>query len=70
MTVKEVAQKLGYDGVEKTKVKYKGYDVYECVADDGDQKIGTPTYILVKDGKFKVSDVDEALEIMGKENEE
>lgn len=63
MTVKEVAQKLGYDGVEKTKVKYKGYDVYECVADDGDQKIGTPTYILVKDGKFKVSDADNWMEI-------
>lgn len=63
MTVKEIAQKLGYNGAEKTKVKYKGYDVYECVADDGDAKIGTPTYILVKDGKFRLSEADDWLDI-------
>lgn len=58
MTVKEIADKLGFDRAEKRKGKYKGYDVYECVLDDGDAKVGTPTYILVKDGKFRLSGED------------
>lgn len=71
MTVKEVAEKLGYTTAKKSNVKYKGFDVYECVLDGPKgQNIGYPVYILAKDGKYRISDVDEALEIMGKENEE
>ena len=43
MTVKEVAVKIGYDGVKKHKEKYKGYDVYECILDNpGGEIIGKP----------------------------
>ncbi len=63
MTVGDIARNMGYDRAEKTKAKYKGYDVYECVADDGNEKIGTPVYILVKDGKFKVSNADNWMDI-------
>ena len=63
MTVNDVAKKLGYDRAEKKKIKYKGCDVYECILDDENAKVGTPTYILVKDGKFKLSESDDWLEI-------
>lgn len=58
MTVKDIAKKLGYDGAEKTKAVYKGYTVYQCVfyGEEEDLMSGPPTYILVKDGKFKVSE--------------
>ena len=58
MTVKDVAKRLGYDGAKKTKAVYKGYVVYQCMldGDEDDLMSGPPTYILVKDGKFKVSE--------------
>lgn len=58
MTVKDIAHKLGYDGVQKEKIKYNGYDVYTCTMDDKMAKVGTPTYILVKGNKYKISEED------------
>ena len=68
MTIKEVAEKIGYTTVKKSKVKYKGYDVYECVVEgDEPQEVGYPVYILVKGGKYKISEPKLALEILGEE---
>ena len=68
MTIKEVAEKMGYTTVKKSKVKYKGYDIYECLVEsDEAQEIGYPVYILVKNGKYKVSEPKLALEILGEE---
>ena len=58
MKIKDVAKKLGYDNAKKTKATYKGYTVYRCVFDRDEEYLmsGPPTYILVKDGKFRVSE--------------
>ena len=57
MTVKEIAVKLGFDGIKKHNEKYKGYDVYECVLDNPNGEIiGKPVYILVKNGKYRMTD--------------
>ena len=70
MTVKEIAEKLGYTRAKKLKTKYKEYEVYECILEGSEEQyIGYPVYILVKDGKFKISDTKTALEIMGKESD-
>ena len=64
MTVNDVAKKLGYDRAEKKKIKYKGYDVYECILDNpGGEIIGKPVYILVKNGKYRMATPDEVLEL-------
>lgn len=68
MTIKEVADKIGYTTVKKSKVKYKGYDVYECLVESDEvEEVGYPVYILVKDGKYKISEPKLALEILGEE---
>ena len=55
----ELARKHGYDTAEYFK-RWKGYDVY-CADYDGDeaQYVGLPQYILVKDGKAKITKGDE-----------
>jgi hypothetical protein len=64
MTVKEIAVKLGYDGIKKHKEKYKGYDVYACILDNpGGEIIGKPVYILVKNGKYRMAKPDEVLDL-------
>lgn len=70
MTVKEVAVKLGYDGIKKHNEKYKGYDVYECVLDNPNGEIiGKPVYILVKSGKYRMAKPDEAWDILDAETD-
>ena len=64
MTVKEIAVKLGFDGIKKHNEKYKGYDVYECVLDNPNGEIiGKPVYILVKNGKHRMAKPDEVLDL-------
>lgn len=71
MTIKEVAIKLGYDGVKKHKENYKDHDVYECILDNPDgESIGKPVFILVKNGKYRMAKTDEMWDIFGNETKE
>ena len=68
MTIKDIAEKMGYTKVKKSNVKYKGYDVYECVVESDEvQEVGYPVYILVKNGRYRISEPKIALDILGEE---
>ena len=59
------AKKCGYDGIEKTEVNYRGYEVYYPTFDgEGVAFTGYPYAILVKGEEIRMSTVDESLEIL------
>lgn len=61
--VDEYAKKMGYERAFY-RLKWKGYNVYEPVYTDELSYIGLPLMILEKDGKFRMTDVDESFEIL------
>ena len=66
MTVLEFAKSQGYQTVKKEKEKWNGYTVYSPGYDDGFVHfVGLPYVILVKNGKARMSDLDETLKYMG-----
>lgn len=67
--VLEYAKKMGYEGAY-FRMEWKGYSVYEPVYSDELSYIGLPLMILEKDGKIRMTDVDEAFEILDLTSEE
>ena len=63
MTIKEYAIQNGGDFVYKCKKSWKGYTVYEICYNEH-AAIGLPRFILVKDGKMRISKPEECFKIM------
>ena len=61
--VLEYAKKMGYESAY-FRLEWKGYNVYQPVYSDELAYIGLPLMILEKDGKFRMTDVDESFEIL------
>ena len=56
------AKQMGYEGAT-FRLKWKEYNVYEPIYSDELSYIGLPLMILEKDGKMRMTDVDEAFAI-------
>ena len=61
--VLEYAKKMDYESV-KFRFKWKGYNVYEPIYSEELSYIGLPLMILEKDGKIRMTNPDEAFEIL------